>query len=188
MAEMAVAPRRLEGVPDGVAEIEQSPLPPLPLIGGDNAGFNGTAGFDDRLAKFGIGEAGQSLEIEGEQGEEGAIADQCVFDHFTQSGEAVTDLEGGEQCRIDADQFGLMKGADEVLAEGVIDPGLAADAAVDLGEQSRGNLDKTDAAQKGRSDESGEIADHATSEGEDDRRAVETTRDKLAPERLALCQ
>jgi len=55
---------------------------------------------------------------------------------------------------------------DKVLAGGVIDPHLPADAAVNLGEERRGDLDKSDAAQHRGGEVPGEITDDPAAECE----------------------
>ena len=60
-----------------------------------------------------------------------------------------------------------MEGADQVLALGRVDAGLAADAAVDLGEEARRDLHEADAAAQDRGGEAREIADDAATEGDD---------------------
>ena len=62
----------------------------------------------------------------------------------------------------------LVERADVVLAGAEVDRHLAADGGVDLGEQRRRHLDEPDAAQKGRGDVAGEVADHAAAERHDD--------------------
>src|SRR5690606_17326181 len=61
----------------------------------------------------------------------------------------------------------LVEGADEILAGLDIDPGLAADRAVDLGEQGGRDLDEMAAALDDRRGEAGQVADHAAAEGKD---------------------
>src|SRR5690606_7623228 len=61
----------------------------------------------------------------------------------------------------------LVEGADQVLALRRVDAGLAADAAVDLGEQAGGDLDEADAAAQDRGREAREVADHAATEGDE---------------------
>ena len=59
----------------------------------------------------------------------------------------------------------LVEGADEVLALRRVDPGLAADRAVDLGEERRRKLHEADAPAQDRGGEAGEITDHPAAEG-----------------------
>ncbi len=57
-----------------------------------------------------------------------------------------------------------MKRADQVLAAGVIDAGLAAHGRVDLGQQRRRHLHEVDAALVAGGREPGHVADHAAAE------------------------
>ena len=57
-----------------------------------------------------------------------------------------------------------MEGTDKVLAMRRIDAGLAADGAVDLGEQAGGDLHEVHAAQQDRRREAGQVADHTTAQ------------------------
>ena len=67
----------------------------------------------------------------------------------------------------------LVESADQVLAVTGIDAGLAADRAVDLGQQGRRNLHEIDAAQRDRGGESGDVADHAAAQGHQCRAAFD---------------
>src|SRR6266550_6624064 len=60
-----------------------------------------------------------------------------------------------------------MESADEIFADGVINPGFAADAGVDHGQKRGGNLHEGDAAEDGGGDEADDIADDTAAEGED---------------------
>ena len=62
---------------------------------------------------------------------------------------------------------GLVEGADHVLAEGVIDAGLAADGGIDLGQQGGGDLDEGDAALVAGGGKAGHVAHHATAQGDE---------------------
>ena len=59
-----------------------------------------------------------------------------------------------------------MKGANKVLAMGRVDTGLAADRAVDLGQQAGGQLHETHTAPQDRGGKAGQIADHPATEGQ----------------------
>ena len=60
----------------------------------------------------------------------------------------------------------MMEQADGVLSAGQVDPGLAADRSVHLGEEGRRDLDEFEAAQEAAGHEAGEIADAAAAERE----------------------
>ncbi len=66
----------------------------------------------------------------------------------------------------------MVEGADEVLAGGEVDAGLAAEGRVDLGEEGGGQADVADAAHVDGGEEAGDVADDAAAEGEEDGVAV----------------
>src|SRR3546814_14152760 len=76
------------------------------------------------------------------------------------------------------DQRGRMKGSDKILARGHVDRGLAADAAVDLREQGRRDLDEVAAALDDAAREPDEVTDHAAAKGYDMVAALDTFGDQ----------
>ena len=96
--------------------------------------------------------------------EEGGVADRAVLDHFR---EARGELAIGQRAQaIGVDQHGarLVERADHVLAQRMIDAGLAADGRVDLREQRRRNLHERHAALVDRRGESRDVADDAAAQ------------------------
>ena len=69
-----------------------------------------------------------------EEVEEGAVADDAGFDGLLQAGAEFGGGEGGEEVDVGEDGERVVEAADEVLAGGEVDAGLAAEGAVDLGE------------------------------------------------------
>src|SRR3546814_17444589 len=84
-----------------------------------------------------------------------------------------------------SDLRGLMKGSDKILARGHVDRGLAADAAVDLREQGRRDLDEVAAALDDAAREAAEVADHAAAKSDDMVAALDTSGDQPFGERRA---
>ena len=76
------------------------------------------------------------------------------------------------QSRVDQHGARLVERADHVLAERMVDAGLAADGRVDLREQRRRHLHEGHAALVDRGRESGEVADDAAAERDQHRRAL----------------
>ncbi len=94
-----------------------------------------------------------------------AIEHQAVLDHFGQAGAQLARAAGWQARATSAiTATRLVERADHVLAERVVDSGLAADRRVDLREQRGRHLDEGDAALVDRRGESGEIADHAAAQ------------------------
>jgi hypothetical protein len=74
--------------------------------------------------------------------EKGQITDQAVLDDFRQPCLELPIRQGIENLRIGQHQPGLVEGADHVLAEGMIDGGLAPDRGIHLGQQCCRHLDE----------------------------------------------
>ena len=91
---------------------------------------------------------------------------------LVQAGSELAAGQGLQQLRIDHDNGGLVKGADQVLAERVVDADLAADRAVHLREQRRRHVGEGDAAKEGGGREPGGVADDAAAHGHDRAAAV----------------
>lgn len=67
----------------------------------------------------------------------------------------------------------MVEGADEVLAQRVVDPRLPPHGAVDLREESGRHLDEGDAAQEGGGGIAGHVADDPAAQGDQAAGAVE---------------
>ncbi len=63
-----------------------------------------------------------------------------------------------------------------------VDAGFAANGGVDLGEEGCGDLDEGKAAEGGRGGEAGEVADHASAQGDDGGAALDPLFEELAGE------
>ena len=108
--------------------------------------------------------------------EELGIADQPVFGDLGVAGEQLAPRQRRQGTGIRENQTRLVEGADQVLAVAGVDPGLAADRAVDLGQQCRRDLHEIDAAQQRRRGEAGDVADDAAAERHQHRTALDADR------------
>ena len=169
---LAIAAFGLQGVAEGVAEIEQGPA----------AGFPFVLRHDFRLhlhrASHGegqvVGRQGGDLAAMGFQpGEEVDVAQQAVLDDLGVARPDFPRRQGREHVQVGQHQPGLMKGADQVLAPGRVDGGLAAHRGVHLRKQGGRDLHEIDAALVDRRGETGEVAHHAAAEGDDQISAVQ---------------
>ena len=113
-----------------------------------------------------------ALMLSGETIEQRAAGDHAVLDDFVQAGSELAPRQRLQQLRIDHDDRRLVKRADQVLAERVVDADLAADRAVHLREQRRRHVGERDAAQEGGGREPGRVADHAAADGDDRAAAI----------------
>ena len=87
-----------------------------------------------------------------------------MLDDLGQSGRQFTRWQGMQGGCIGDHGLRLIERADHVLAEGMIDTGLAAHRRVDLRQQRGRDLHERDAAHVGCCSEAGQIADDATTE------------------------
>lgn len=163
---VAVAHLGFYGVAEGVAEVKESADALLFFILLDDAGFHLAAVAD------GVGKGGGLLPHDAGHGvlefdKEIHVAEQGVFDDFSQAGGKFARGKGLQDGGIGDDGLGLVKRADHVFAERVVDAGFAAHGGIDLAEQGGGDLDEGDAALVGGGGKTGQIADYAAAEGED---------------------
>ena len=127
----------------------------------------GEAARGHRLAQGLVGAAQQGGAGGFEPFEEGEIVDQPVFDHFPIAGQQLAARQGIEDRDIGQHHMRLMKAAHQILTKPRVDAGLAADRAVDLGQQGGRHLGYGDAAAQDTGGETGEIADHPAAQGDD---------------------
>ena len=142
-----VAGGRLEGVREGVPEVQLGPRPSVERI----------AQADSRLERSAATHLLRGLELP-----EGSPASNPVF---TTSASPVLMLwrEGLEQPRIDDGAGGPVERADEVLATLEVDAGLSTDRGVRLADERRGHGDPGDPAEVARRNEAYEVAGRAAS-------------------------
>ncbi len=179
--------RRFQGMAESMAEIEQSALAGLPFVARHDGGLHAAGmgdGLDQRLAV-----TAQCLGGVGFQPvEERRIAQGAIFDHFGIAGQQFAARQGREQGGVGDDDARLMEQADQVLALGRVDRGLAADRGIHLGQQGGGNLRKGDAALEHGGGEAGEIADHPAAQRHDQALAVDLHVEQRAGQFLQPCK
>ena len=155
-----------------VAEIEQRAAAGVSFVLGDKDSFR-------QAALFNCVQAGCRVALEYprpmsfEPIEEGGIAQKTVFHHFGIAGAQLARVQRIKHVGVDQHEARLMEGADQVLAMPRVDAGFAADGGVDLGEQRRGDLHQAHAAFQDAGGESGEVADDAAAERDDNVAAIE---------------
>ena len=97
-------------------------------------------------------------------GEEIGVAEQAVFDQLGVAGAEFALRQCVEQRGVGQYQDRLVEGADQILAVGGIDRGLAADGRIHIRQQRGRDLHVIEPAPHHRRHEAGEIADHAAAE------------------------
>lgn len=178
MQQLFVTGGGLDGVAEGVAEVERHAQAGLFFVLGDDLGFDADAGGDDRGERGWVaGEEGVGVLLH--EAEELGVGDDAGLDGLLQAGAEFGGRQGGERGRVGEDGEGVVEAADEVLAHLEVGAGLAADGGVDLGEQRGGELHITDAAHVDGGEEAGEVAEDAAAEGEQDGVAIGTGEGQL---------
>ena len=112
------------------------------------------------------------LRLARQQFEQAAARDHSVLDHFVEAGSEFTPGQGLQQERVDDDETRLMEGTDQVLAERMVDPHLAAHRAVHLRQQRRRHVDERDPAQERRGREAGGVPDDPAAHRDDGAAAI----------------
>ncbi|MNE56015.1 hypothetical protein D3C80_1508900 [compost metagenome] len=115
-----------------MAEIEGGAHTGLALVGADHSRLGG-AGALDGLDQGCRVQRTQIVDMLLEPGKEGLVADATVLDHFPQPGRQLARRQGAQGRGIDHHRLRLVEGTDHVLAERVVDAGLATYLGVDLG-------------------------------------------------------
>src|SRR4029077_13659801 len=163
MQQLAGEPRRrLEGVAESVAEIEQRALAGLALVARDDPGFAAACDRDRMLTGRTARE--HILPIHLEPGKETRIAEQAEFRKLGVAGAKLARWQGVEQRGVGDDEGRLMERADKVLAVPRVDRGLAADRGIDLRQQCGWHLHDIEPAAQDRRGKAGEIADYTAAE------------------------
>ena len=163
MQPFAVTEAGLDGVAEGVAEIQHGAHAFLALIVGDYDGFVAAGDFDRMRQRGGIARH-EAIHIGFQPGEELGVADQSVFDDFGNASRELAVGQGFQGVGVGDDHPGLVKRADHVFAEWMIDRSFAADRRINLSQQGGRDLDERRAALKHRCGKAGEITDDAATQ------------------------
>ena len=161
----AVAEPRLDGVAEGVAEVEQRaprrararpPRPSCRLVARRSARWRGPAPPGSRARR-----ASRCASI---QAKNSASRMSPYLITSARPGAQLPVGQRGQRVDVGEHAGRLVEGADHVLAARVVDRGLAADRGVHLGEQRRRHLDEGDAALVAGRGEARDVAHHAAAE------------------------
>ena len=154
-----VAHAGLDGVAKGVAQVKQ----------GAHAGFFFVLANNIRLhlaaVADGFGQGGtvagtQCVDVLLQPGQKLHIAQQRVFDHFGQAGGQLARGQGVQHGHVGQHCARLVKRADHIFAQRVIDGGFAAHRGIHLRQQGGGNLDERRAALVAGGGKAGHVANH----------------------------
>src|SRR5215472_2426001 len=169
--QLGVAGRSFNGMAHGMTKVENAPQVGFFFVGAHDGGFYPNRIGNDSLQRFAVA-AKSLLRMAAHEVEERFVANHAAFERLEQAGAKLALIEGGKDLGIDQDSLRLMKRAEKVLAAAKVHTGLAADAGVDLCQQSRRHLYDGDAAQKDGREETGAIADNAATQSHKQRLAI----------------
>ena len=183
MREAAVAGDRLERVADRVAEVQHAAQPALALVLLHHLGLD-PAGRGDRVLHRHPVPAAQARRGLADRGEERAVAEDRALEDLVGARAELADRQRRQERGIDDHRARLVEGPDHVLGLRVVDAHLAADRAVDHGEQSGRDAHPVDAAHPGRGGEAREVAHDAAPEGDDEAVAAKASLEQGVVDRL----
>ena len=95
------------------------------------------------------------------------IGDEAALDDLGHAGDQLVLGQRGQGVEVHQHAGRRVEGADQVLALGGVDAGLAAHRGVDHAQQRGRDVDDLDAAQPGGGDEAGQVGDGAAADGDD---------------------
>ena len=160
VAQRPETPGGLEGMAERVAEVEKAARTLVPRVLRDESGLHprgsGEQVQERRLvARRDRGQRGRG------PGGQVTVGDPRRLERLDQAGAIVAVGQRREAGRVDQNRSGRMEGPDEVLAAGMVDPGLAADRGV--GHPGRRRRDRVPghAAQQDRRGEPHDVGDDA---------------------------
>jgi len=116
------------------------------------------------------------------------VRDDPVLDDLGQSGPKFPWRQGSKATDVAQDEIGLVESPHHIFGLGKVDSHFAPHAAIDLRQQTRGNLNQGEASHKGGSDESSQITNHSSAECDDRRAAIQPQREDSVVERCRRLQ
>ena len=168
MEEIAIPGGRLDRMAERVAEIEHRTPGRVALVGQDDLDLRPRGSLDDFRDRAAVERGrvtlGDRLALRLEQLEQPLVAEGGHLRRLAERGPEVARRKRTEKRDVGNDGRRLVERPDEVFALGKVDSGLAADRAVDLGEERRRDLDERDAAKVGRGEEPGRVTERAPSD------------------------
>ena len=133
MQPRTIAQCRFDGVAERVAEIQQgAPAVGLKLVSGHHLRLDLTGAANRLRERSGITLV-QRLDIGFQPVKKIPVQRNTILDDFGQPGAVFTQRQRGQRVGVDDHQFGLIKRANHVFAERMVDGGLAADRGINLG-------------------------------------------------------
>jgi nitrate/nitrite transporter NarK len=124
--EPAIACDCFQSVADRVAEVQYFSEMAFAFVAFYYIGFD-AARARDQVNKLGCDKASQFIHFARDAIKHLSVAYHAVFDGFVEAGLHLARRERAQSLCVNDDERRLMKSADEIFAERVIDPGFSAD-------------------------------------------------------------
>ena len=171
-----VMQQRLEGVGEGVAEVQVGPLPPLEFVAAHHGGLDG-GGTAHEVHQHGRLSSLDGGVVRGDPIEQPRVRDQRMLHALRQAAAVVARRKRAQRVHVAQHPRRRMERASHVLAEAAgwkrqVHRRLAADRCVHHGQQRGGHHHQWNAALIGGRREARQVADHATAEGHQHIRAL----------------
>ena len=138
--EAAVAGGGFERVAERVAEIQYLAQAAFAFVGADDPRLDGGRARNDVGERGGIA-AEHGVHAALQEFEELCISDDAVLDDFIEARAVFAVRKSTQRFGIGDDEFWRIERADEVLSFRKVDTRLAANRAIDLRDERRGNVD-----------------------------------------------
>ena len=163
MQPCAVAHAGFDGVAKGVAEVEDGAQACFLFINAHNRRLDLARPRHGMRQGCGlVSQQGRHLEFKPVQ--QRHVGNGPVFDDLGQAGTQLAHRQAGQGLQVADHTRGLVKGADHVLAQRVVDGGFATHRRIHLGQQRGGHLDKGHTAHVAGGGEARHVAHHTTAQ------------------------
>ena len=159
----AVAHFRFDGMAERMPQVQPGADAAFGFVGGDDFSLHLAAVIHRLRQQIGL-LCHQPGHIAFQPVQKFRIAQHAVFDHFGHAGGKLARRQSGQNIQIGKHRLRLVKRADHILAQRMIDGGFAAHRRIDLAQQCGRYLDKGRAALVGGGGKPDRIADYAAAE------------------------
>ena len=156
----------LDGVTEGMPVVEDLPQARLVQVLGYHLGLDRDGAFD-QLARVRAVRDHRALRIRPDQVEDDRVGDEPGLDDLGQPADIVLARQRLQRDQVGEHASRRVERADQVLALGDVDGGLAAHRGVGHAEQRGRHQHDADAAQPGRGDEPGQVGGRSPADADD---------------------
>ena len=171
MQPLPVTQTGFDGVAKGVAKVQNSAQARFALVLRHHVGFDLAAALD-RMGQRHRVTGQQRIQVGRDPVQKAQVCYRAILDDLGQAGAEFALRQGAQHLQVAHHQLRLVEGAYHVLAQRVVDAGLATDRRIDLRQQRGGQLHKRHAAHETGRGKAGHVADHPATERKQHRLTV----------------